>query len=632
MFHGKHRGRRRASTAPDQDDNPIAHAAATAVRVLSGQAGSLPRPPTTRILTVANQKGGVGKTTTTVNLAAALALHGLRTLVVDLDPQGNASTALGVPHHAGTASVYEVLVDGAPLADVVQPVDGFPSLFGVPATIDLAGAEIELVSLVARETRLQRALAAYLSNEHAAGRAFDYVFVDCPPSLGLLTVNALVAAREVLIPIQAEYYALEGLGQLLRSIELVRAHLNPDLAVSTILVTMYDARTRLAAQVADEVRSHFGDARAADGDPALGPGLGGAELWPDRDDLRSGLHGCLVLSRGGARAGPSAGASGEVLVSKEGEPVNVRRGGLGRGLGALIPTAPKVESDPSLPDGPVVPSDPPPDGHDSPPADSGAVDSDRGVAPRTAAEGLSAHFDELPIGAITPNPRQPRQVFDEDALAELVLSIREVGLLQPIVVRPVGEATYELVMGERRWRASQAAGLTTIPAIVRDTGDDAMLRDALLENLHRSQLNPLEEAAAYDQLLADFSCTHEELAQTDRPLAAADLQHPAAAQAARTGAAPGGRRRAVGGSRARPAGARRPAGAGAASPTGSSRRACRSVPSRRSWRSAGRTRPRSRVARSAGRRRPGWSTCRSGCRTGSRPGCGSRWARPGARS
>ncbi|HTY72743.1 MAG TPA: ParA family protein [Actinomycetes bacterium] len=241
------------------EDTPIAAAAETAARLRTGLVGLLPRPSRTRVLTVANQKGGVGKTTTTVNLAAALALHGLRTLVVDLDPQGNASTALGIAHHSGTPSVYEVLVDDAELNGVVRPVEGVPHLFGAPATIDLAGAEIELVSLVARETRLARALGTYLEASALVGRRFDYVFVDCPPSLGLLTVNALVAAREVLIPIQAEYYALEGLGQLLRSIELVRAHLNPGLTVSTILLTMYDGRTRLAAQVAEEVRGHFAD-------------------------------------------------------------------------------------------------------------------------------------------------------------------------------------------------------------------------------------------------------------------------------------------------------------------------------------------------------------------------------------
>ncbi len=225
------------------------------MQVQAGRAGDLPAPQSTRVLTVANQKGGVGKTTSTVNIAAALALHGLRVLVLDLDPQGNASTALGLPHPAGTASVYEVLVDGLPLAEVVHPVDGIPGLYAAPSTIDLAGAEIELVSLVARESRLRRALDAYTGDQ---GR-FDYVFIDCPPSLGLLTVNAMVAADEVFIPIQCEYYALEGLGQLVRNVDLVRAHLNPALHVSTILLTMYDARTRLAAQVADEVRAHFGE-------------------------------------------------------------------------------------------------------------------------------------------------------------------------------------------------------------------------------------------------------------------------------------------------------------------------------------------------------------------------------------
>ena len=243
------------------DDTPIARAAETAVRVLAGRVGDpLPAPGHTRVLTVANQKGGVGKTTTTVNLAAALALQGSQVMVIDLDPQGNASTALGVEHHSDVPSVYDVLVEGRPLHEVVAPVEGIAGLWCAPATIDLAGAEIELVSLVARESRLQRAVTAYLhwreSNEEDR---LDYVLIDCPPSLGLLTVNALVAAPEVLIPIQCEYYALEGVGQLLRNVELVKAHLNPDLHVSTVLLTMYDARTRLAAQVADEVRTHFPD-------------------------------------------------------------------------------------------------------------------------------------------------------------------------------------------------------------------------------------------------------------------------------------------------------------------------------------------------------------------------------------
>jgi chromosome partitioning protein len=246
--------------APAADDTPIARAAATAAQVMTGRVGDLPRPSKTRVLTVANQKGGVGKTTTTVNLAAALALSGLRVLVLDLDPQGNASTALGVPHQAGTPSVYEVLVEGAALASVVQDVEGIPGLYAAPATIDLAGAEIELVSLVARESRLLRALDAYQLDAHTSdAERLDFVLIDCPPSLGLLTVNAMVAAEEVFIPIQCEYYALEGLGQLVRNVELVKAHLNPRLHISTILLTMYDARTRLAAQVADEVRSHFGE-------------------------------------------------------------------------------------------------------------------------------------------------------------------------------------------------------------------------------------------------------------------------------------------------------------------------------------------------------------------------------------
>jgi chromosome partitioning protein len=211
----------------------------------------LPRPASTRVLAVANQKGGVGKTTTAVNLAATLALGGARVLVVDLDPQGNASTAFAIDHRSGLPSVYDVLLGSLELTKAIVPVTALPGLDCAPATIDLAGAEIELVPVVAREARLRRALDALPGG-------YDYVFIDCPPSLGLLTVNALTAARELLIPIQCEYYALEGLGQLLRNVDLVRAHLNPDLRVSTIVLTMFDGRTRLAEQVADDVREHFG--------------------------------------------------------------------------------------------------------------------------------------------------------------------------------------------------------------------------------------------------------------------------------------------------------------------------------------------------------------------------------------
>lgn len=249
-----------ASALPATDsETPVAHAVAENARKRIALVGrQLPKPDHTRVVTVANQKGGVGKTTTAVNVAAALAQAGLTVLVIDVDPQGNASTALGIDHHADVPSVYDVIVEGTPLIDIVQQCPDVPGLWCAPATIDLAGAEIELVSLVARETRLQKALEAFFDDVKRRGIALpDYVMVDCPPSLGLLTVNAFVAAEEVFIPIQCEYYALEGLSQLLENIELIRGHLNPALQVSTILMTMYDGRTRLSAQVVDEVREHF---------------------------------------------------------------------------------------------------------------------------------------------------------------------------------------------------------------------------------------------------------------------------------------------------------------------------------------------------------------------------------------
>ncbi len=204
-----------------------------------------------RILALANQKGGVGKTTTAVNLGACLADLGYRVLVCDLDPQGNASTGLGLNPHNMETSMYDVILNDLPIEDCIEP-SSVRNLFVAPASLDLAGAEIELVPAFSRELRLKRALEAVIDD-------YDFVLIDCPPSLGLLTVNGLAAAHEVVVPVQCEYYALEGLGQLLRNVDLVQRNLNPTLAVSAIICVMYDARTKLSDQVVQEVRDHFGD-------------------------------------------------------------------------------------------------------------------------------------------------------------------------------------------------------------------------------------------------------------------------------------------------------------------------------------------------------------------------------------
>jgi len=217
---------------------------------------AMAKPASLRIITVANQKGGVGKTTTTVNLAAALSMGGLRVAVIDLDPQGNASTALGV-EHLENAGIYEVLMGDLTMSQAIQKVKGFPSLECVSSNTSLAQAEIELVPMVAREMRLKDAIDELATARIAEGEPLDYIFIDCPPSLGLLTINALTTAKEMLIPIQCEYYALEGLAQLLKTYELVKKRLNASLKLSTFVLTMFDSRTRLANDVADEIRKHY---------------------------------------------------------------------------------------------------------------------------------------------------------------------------------------------------------------------------------------------------------------------------------------------------------------------------------------------------------------------------------------
>ncbi|MCI1634810.1 ParA family protein [Bifidobacterium sp.] len=218
------------------------------------EAITFPKPSSTRIIAVANQKGGVGKTTTTVNLASAMASKGLKVLVIDMDPQGNASTALGARHGSQDYSIYDVIESRHALSEVFQQCPDFQSLTVVPASIDLSGAELELSDVQERHAVLRKILNSYVI-EHPT--QFDYIYIDCPPSLGLLVLNALCAAKEVLIPIQAEYYALEGLGQLLHTISLVQHSFNRTLSVSTMLVTMFDKRTLLSREVFDEIQKHY---------------------------------------------------------------------------------------------------------------------------------------------------------------------------------------------------------------------------------------------------------------------------------------------------------------------------------------------------------------------------------------
>lgn len=237
-------------------DTPLANALArNAASLKQLKSAKYPRPTRTVVMTFANQKGGVGKTTSAVNIAGALAQAGLNVVFIDIDPQGNASTALGIPHRTGTPSIYEVLLQGMPIIDVLQRCPDFGTLRVCPSTLDLSGAEVELVDVSSREYLLDRAIDDLL---HADGQ-IDYIIIDCPPSLGMLTLNAFVAATDVTIPIQAEYYALEGLSSLLSAIKRIKAALNPELNVSSILMTMFDARTNLSREVMQEVQRHFPD-------------------------------------------------------------------------------------------------------------------------------------------------------------------------------------------------------------------------------------------------------------------------------------------------------------------------------------------------------------------------------------
>ena len=216
------------------------------------------RAESTRVLAIVNQKGGVGKTTTAINLGTALAAVSERVLIIDLDPQGNASTGLGLDRNARASDTYKVLMGDAPLEDAIIP-SNVPNLYVVPSTIDLAGAELELVGVARRSARLRDAISAYQNGVGSAQERFTYILIDCPPSLNLLTINALTASDGVLVPLQCEFFALEGLSQLIKTIDLVRSNLNPELEIQGVVLTMFDRRNNLSVQVESDVRAHFGD-------------------------------------------------------------------------------------------------------------------------------------------------------------------------------------------------------------------------------------------------------------------------------------------------------------------------------------------------------------------------------------
>ena len=396
-----------------------------------------------RVYALANQKGGVGKTTTAINMAACVAEAGTRVLLIDLDPQANATTGLGFRPDELDASTYDLL-HGRPLDSVIIET-AVPNLFLAPSHPDLAAAQVEIPGGADHGTLLRDLLAG-------TEERFPYVFVDCPPSLGLLTVNALAAANRLIVPVQCEYYALEGLAQLLQSVELVRTRINPRLGVTGVLLTMFDGRTRLAADVASEVRSTSARSCSRRSSRA-------ASAWPRRRATGSRSAATTRHRRVPMRTTVWRWRSWSVADT-------TKTRGLGRGLAALVAEFPG----------------------------SGTVSV------------------EIEVDRIRANARQPRRTFDDTALNGLVESIRADGLVQPIVVRDTGDG-FEIIAGERRWRAARQAGLATIPAVVRQADEREALILALAENVAREDLNAVELARAYAVLADELDLSQTEIAR-----------------------------------------------------------------------------------------------------------------------
>ena len=401
-----------------------------------------------RIITIANQKGGVGKTTTAINLSACLAEAGQHVMLVDFDPQGNASSGLGVEIEEHEHTVYDLMAEEAGLDEcLVKNVQD--NLDVLPSDMNLAGAEIEFQEIENKETLLKRYLDQVRDD-------YDFILIDCPPSLNILTINALTAADTVLVPIQCEYYALEGLNQVLKTVELVRKKLNPQLELEGVVFTMYDARTNLSLQVVESVKSN----------------------------LNQTIYKTIIPRNVRLAEAPSHGKSINLYDTRSTGAESYR---MLAGLGAIFGEDVVKESKEEL---------------------------EKAKAKRAAA---AEEIDEkgrilmLKLDLIQPNKEQPRKTFDEEQINELAGSIKQYGVLQPLLVQKSG-SFYEIIAGERRWRAAKAAGLKEVPAVLKEYSRQEAMEISLIENVQRADLNPIEEALAYQQLIREFDLTQEEIA------------------------------------------------------------------------------------------------------------------------
>ena len=419
-----------------------------------------------RIIAIANQKDGVGKTTTSINLSASLAAKGKKVLVIDTDPQGNTTSGFGIEKNELEDTIYELILGECSIRDCIIS-NVIKNVSVVPSNVNLAAAEIELIGVDKKEFILKNEVD-YVKDD------YDFIIIDCPPSLNMLTINSMTTADSVLVPIQCEYYALEGLSQLIHTINLVKERLNPNLNIDGVVFTMYDSRTNLSMQVVENVKQNLNqkvyntliprNIRLAEA-PSYGMPI---NMY---DPKSAGAEAYMQLAE-------------EVIKKSIGENGMAARG-LGKGLDSLIPNA------------------------------LGETKTKKEAVAKAKSEATTEEKEPQTLVKITkvePNREQPRKNFDEDALQELAESIKQFGLLQPILVQDRKDY-YEIIAGERRWRAAKLAGLKEVPVIIRNYTEQEIVEISLIENIQREDLNPIEEAQAYKRLLTEFHLKQDEVAE-----------------------------------------------------------------------------------------------------------------------